>query len=164
MGMCSIQCAYVVWVCLFKRKYIGFIQTLKIGDVVGVGLAVIIPACFLSLSQEPSNSRLPPHLIALDSAASGFFDDVGYLDLLPCRPCDTVFIFYMRAGQKSSQEAWEAFIQRTVMRIFIGVCVDQGFLMSAVFCVRRSWGTSSPRQVCSHILLSCCCLSAGRSK
>ncbi|KAL0191807.1 hypothetical protein M9458_014505, partial [Cirrhinus mrigala] len=53
---------------------------------------------------EPGNSRLPPHLIALDSSVPGFFDDVGYLDLLPSRPCDTVFIFYMKAGQKSSQE------------------------------------------------------------
>ncbi|XP_036427095.1 ral GTPase-activating protein subunit beta isoform X3 [Colossoma macropomum] len=61
---------------------------------------------FLSLEalKEPGNSRLPPHLIALDSTMSGFFDDIGYLDLLPCRPCDTVFIFYMKAGQKSSQE------------------------------------------------------------
>ncbi|XP_072540881.1 ral GTPase-activating protein subunit beta isoform X2 [Salminus brasiliensis] len=61
---------------------------------------------FLSLEalKEPGNSRLPPHLIALDSAVPGFFDDIGYLDLLPCRPCDTVFIFYMKAGQKSSQE------------------------------------------------------------
>uniref|UniRef100_A0AAY5F1B4 Ral GTPase-activating protein subunit alpha/beta N-terminal domain-containing protein n=1 Tax=Electrophorus electricus TaxID=8005 RepID=A0AAY5F1B4_ELEEL len=54
--------------------------------------------------EEPGNSRLPPHLIALDSTVPGFYDDIGYLDLLPCRPCDTVFIFYMRAGQKSSQE------------------------------------------------------------
>ncbi|KAK1796416.1 hypothetical protein P4O66_009468 [Electrophorus voltai] len=61
---------------------------------------------FLSLEalKEPGNSRLPPHLIALDSTVPGFYDDIGYLDLLPCRPCDTVFIFYMRAGQKSSQE------------------------------------------------------------
>ncbi|XP_030632552.1 ral GTPase-activating protein subunit beta isoform X1 [Chanos chanos] len=61
---------------------------------------------FLSLEalKEPGNSRLPPHLIALDSSLPGFFDDIGYLDLLPCRPCDTVFIFYMKAGQKSSQE------------------------------------------------------------
>ncbi|XP_048111470.1 ral GTPase-activating protein subunit beta [Alosa alosa] len=61
---------------------------------------------FLSLEalKEPGNSRLPPHLIALDSSLPGFFDDVGYLDLLPGRPCDTVFIFYMKAGQKSSQE------------------------------------------------------------
>ncbi|XP_072853155.2 ral GTPase-activating protein subunit beta isoform X4 [Pogona vitticeps] len=61
---------------------------------------------FLSLEalKEPANSRLPPHLIALDSSLPGFFDDVGYLDLLPCRPFDTVFIFYMKAGQKTSQE------------------------------------------------------------
>lgn len=58
----------------------------------------------LSIVQEPTNSRLPPHLIALDSALPGFFDDLGYLDLLPCRPFDTVFIFYMKAGQKTSQE------------------------------------------------------------
>ncbi|KAL8176754.1 UNVERIFIED_CONTAM: hypothetical protein K2H54_038283 [Gekko kuhli] len=61
---------------------------------------------FLSLEalKEPANSRLPPHLIALDSSLPGFFDDIGYLDLLPCRPFDTVFIFYMKAGQKTSQE------------------------------------------------------------
>ncbi|CAG01700.1 unnamed protein product, partial [Tetraodon nigroviridis] len=54
--------------------------------------------------EEPNNSRLPPHLIALDSSLPGFFDDISYLDLLTCRPFDTVFIFYMRAGQKSSHE------------------------------------------------------------
>ncbi|XP_043382551.1 ral GTPase-activating protein subunit beta isoform X10 [Chelonia mydas] len=61
---------------------------------------------FLSLEalKETANSRLPPHLIALDSTLPGFFDDLGYLDLLPCRPFDTVFIFYMKAGQKTSQE------------------------------------------------------------
>nr|XP_040050152.1 ral GTPase-activating protein subunit beta-like isoform X4 [Gasterosteus aculeatus aculeatus] len=61
---------------------------------------------FLSLEalKEPNNSRLPPHLIALESSLPGFFDDVSYLDLLPCRPFDTVFIFYVRAGQKSSPE------------------------------------------------------------
>lgn len=61
-----------------------------------------------SVGQEPANSRLPPHLIALDSALPGFFDDLGYLDLLPCRPFDTVFIFYMKAGQKTSQEVSES--------------------------------------------------------
>lgn len=61
---------------------------------------------FLSLEalKEPANSRLPPHLIALDSSLPGFFEDIGYLDLLPSRPFDTVFIFYMKAGQKTSQE------------------------------------------------------------
>ncbi|XP_062316123.1 ral GTPase-activating protein subunit beta-like [Osmerus eperlanus] len=61
---------------------------------------------FLSLEalKEPGNSQLPPHLIGLDSSLPGFFEDIAYLDLLPCRPFDTVFVFYMRAGQKSSQE------------------------------------------------------------
>ncbi|XP_063730875.1 ral GTPase-activating protein subunit beta isoform X1 [Eleginops maclovinus] len=61
---------------------------------------------FLSLEalKEPNNSRLPPHLIGLESSLPGFFDDISYLDLLPCRPFDTVFIFYVRAGQKSSPE------------------------------------------------------------
>ncbi|XP_071767266.1 ral GTPase-activating protein subunit beta-like isoform X9 [Centroberyx gerrardi] len=61
---------------------------------------------FLSLEalKEPNNSRLPPHLIGLESSLPGFFDDISYLDLLPCRPFDTVFVFYVRAGQKSSHE------------------------------------------------------------
>lgn len=61
---------------------------------------------FLSLEalKEPANSRLPPHLIALDSYIAGFFDDIGYLDLLPCRPFDTVFVFYMKTGQKTSRQ------------------------------------------------------------
>uniref|UniRef100_A0AAY4ERV8 Ral GTPase-activating protein subunit beta n=1 Tax=Denticeps clupeoides TaxID=299321 RepID=A0AAY4ERV8_9TELE len=61
---------------------------------------------FLSLEalKDPGNSRLPPHLVALESHLPGFFEDVAYLDLLPCRPFDTVFIFYVRAGQKSSQD------------------------------------------------------------
>uniref|UniRef100_A0AAY5KQ07 Ral GTPase-activating protein subunit beta n=1 Tax=Esox lucius TaxID=8010 RepID=A0AAY5KQ07_ESOLU len=54
--------------------------------------------------EEPGNSRLPPHLIGLESSMPGFFDDIAYLDLLPCRPFDTVFVFYVRAGQKTSHE------------------------------------------------------------
>lgn len=60
--------------------------------------------CFYFLKKEPNNSRLPPHLIGLESSLPGFFDDISYLDLLPCRPFDTVFIFYVRAGQKNSHE------------------------------------------------------------
>ncbi|XP_072571548.1 ral GTPase-activating protein subunit beta isoform X4 [Paramormyrops kingsleyae] len=61
---------------------------------------------FLSLEalKEPGNSRLPPHLIALESSQPSFFEDIRYLDLLPCRPFDTAFIFYMKARQKSCQE------------------------------------------------------------
>ncbi|KAL2103252.1 hypothetical protein ACEWY4_000120 [Coilia grayii] len=63
---------------------------------------------FLSLEalkpQDPGNSRLPPQLVALDAQLSGFTQDLAYLDLLPCRPFDTAFVFYVRAGQKSSEE------------------------------------------------------------
>lgn len=68
---------------------------------------LIVLFCFFLNHQEPNNSRLPPHLIALESSLPGFFDDINYLDLLPCRPFETVFIFYMRAGQKSSHEVRE---------------------------------------------------------
>lgn len=63
---------------------------------------------FLSLEalkpQDPGNSRLPPQLVSLDTQISGFSQDLAYLDLLPCRPFDTVFVFYVRAGQKTSEE------------------------------------------------------------
>ena len=62
---------------------------------------------FVFFNQEPNNSRLPPHLIGLESSSPAFFDDISYLDLLPCRPFDTVFVFYVRAGQKSSHEVRE---------------------------------------------------------
>ncbi|KAK6303104.1 hypothetical protein J4Q44_G00255580 [Coregonus suidteri] len=59
---------------------------------------------FLETLKERGNSRLPPHLIGLESSMPGFFDDIAYLDLLPCRPFDTVFVFYVKAGQKTSHE------------------------------------------------------------
>ncbi|XP_063064371.1 ral GTPase-activating protein subunit beta-like [Engraulis encrasicolus] len=63
---------------------------------------------FLSLEalkpQDPGNSRLPPQLVSLDAQQAGFSQDLSYLDLLPCRPFDTAFLFYVRAGQKSSEE------------------------------------------------------------
>uniref|UniRef100_A0A4W4EZI0 Rap-GAP domain-containing protein n=1 Tax=Electrophorus electricus TaxID=8005 RepID=A0A4W4EZI0_ELEEL len=101
---------------------------------------------FLSLEalKEPGNSRLPPHLIALDSTVPGFYDDIGYLDLLPCRPCDTVFIFYMRAGQKSSQE-----ILRNLL-LSLGWPVDVGQHPGWTGSVYTSWtintsnGTHTP--------------------
>uniref|UniRef100_A0A8C2F4X4 Ral GTPase-activating protein subunit beta n=1 Tax=Cyprinus carpio TaxID=7962 RepID=A0A8C2F4X4_CYPCA len=78
----------------------------QISDGIREGFLGTVVWCRLNTDHylEPGNSRLPPHLIALDSSVPGFSDDVGYLDLLPSRPCDTVFIFYMKAGQKSSQE------------------------------------------------------------
>uniref|UniRef100_A0A8C4WQ32 Ral GTPase activating protein non-catalytic subunit beta n=1 Tax=Eptatretus burgeri TaxID=7764 RepID=A0A8C4WQ32_EPTBU len=49
--------------------------------------------------KEPSNSRLPPSLVALEPTLPGFRQELAALDSLPTRPCDTVFVFYVRAGQ-----------------------------------------------------------------
>ncbi|KAM9121056.1 ral GTPase-activating protein subunit beta isoform 4-T4 [Pangshura tecta] len=107
---------------------------------------------FLSLEalKETANSRLPPHLIALDSTLPGFFDDLGYLDLLPCRPFDTVFIFYMKAGQKTSQEILKnAESSRNVQPHFLefllslGWAVDVGKHPGWTGHVSTSWSINS---------------------
>uniref|UniRef100_A0A8C6Y8N3 Ral GTPase-activating protein subunit beta n=1 Tax=Naja naja TaxID=35670 RepID=A0A8C6Y8N3_NAJNA len=104
---------------------------------------------FLSLEalKEPANSRLPPHLIALDSSVPGFFDDIGYLDLLPCRPFDTVFIFYMKAGQKqilknveSSRNVQPHFLE---FLLSLGWSVDVGKHPGWTGHVSTSWSINS---------------------
>uniref|UniRef100_UPI00358DE290 ral GTPase-activating protein subunit beta isoform X3 n=1 Tax=Myxine glutinosa TaxID=7769 RepID=UPI00358DE290 len=54
--------------------------------------------------KEPSNSRLPPSLVALEPTLPGFRQDLAALDSLPTRPCDTVFVFYVRAGQTQAAQ------------------------------------------------------------
>uniref|UniRef100_A0A8C6Y6C1 Ral GTPase-activating protein subunit beta n=1 Tax=Naja naja TaxID=35670 RepID=A0A8C6Y6C1_NAJNA len=97
--------------------------------------------------EEPANSRLPPHLIALDSSVPGFFDDIGYLDLLPCRPFDTVFIFYMKAGQKqilknveSSRNVQPHFLE---FLLSLGWSVDVGKHPGWTGHVSTSWSINS---------------------
>ncbi|XP_050930740.1 ral GTPase-activating protein subunit beta [Lates calcarifer] len=43
-------------------------------------------------------------LVSLDSSLPGFSDDLRRLDQLPSRNCDSAFIFYMRAGQRTPAE------------------------------------------------------------
>nr|XP_057910771.1 ral GTPase-activating protein subunit beta isoform X2 [Doryrhamphus excisus] len=45
-----------------------------------------------------------PQLASLDSSLPGFFEDLGCLDQLPSRTRDSIFVFYMRAGQKTTAE------------------------------------------------------------
>ncbi|XP_061428137.1 ral GTPase-activating protein subunit beta isoform X2 [Lethenteron reissneri] len=54
--------------------------------------------------KEMGASRMPPHLVALDQTMPGFLEDLALLDALPSRPFDTVFIFYVRAGQRMPRE------------------------------------------------------------
>lgn len=85
----------------------------------------------------------------------GFFDDMNYLDLLPCRPFDTVFIFYVRAGQKSSHEVrcwrlkrsssftvgWFGFVILSSSS-FLSVLLR---LRNTLICILLDWSTSESR-------------------
>ena len=55
--------------------------------------------------QKPNESSLlSPSLIVLDSNKGGFVSDLAVLDKMSPRTCDTVHIFYVRAGQSSEQD------------------------------------------------------------
>ncbi|KAL7044929.1 hypothetical protein ACKWTF_002104 [Chironomus riparius] len=55
--------------------------------------------------KEPS--MLSPSLIVLDSKKAGFVNDLGVLDKMSPRTCDTVHIFYVRVGQTTHHEVIE---------------------------------------------------------
>ncbi|XP_078001249.1 ral GTPase-activating protein subunit beta-like [Glandiceps talaboti] len=61
---------------------------------------------YLSLEalKEPTNSSMPPALVKLDHQHTGFRSDLELLDSIPSRNNDTVFIFYMKSGQKNAQQ------------------------------------------------------------
>ncbi|KAG8131890.1 putative Ral GTPase-activating protein [Naja naja] len=92
---------------------------------------------FLSLEalKEPANSRLPPHLIALDSSVPGFFDDIGYLDLLPCRPFDTIL-----KNVESSRNVQPHFLE---FLLSLGWSVDVGKHPGWTGHVSTSWSINS---------------------
>lgn len=56
-----------------------------------------------TLLQENISIPTAP-LIALDATASGFCLDLEALDFMSSRTCDTVHVFYVRAGQKTPGE------------------------------------------------------------
>lgn len=60
-------------------------------------------------SQQKSNeaSLLSPSLIVLDSNRGSFINDLAVLDKMSPRTCDTVHIFYVRAGQSGEQDIIE---------------------------------------------------------
>ncbi|XP_068578263.1 ral GTPase-activating protein subunit beta [Cebidichthys violaceus] len=54
--------------------------------------------------KSPGTSGVPAQLVSLDSSLPGFSEDLRRLDQLPSRNCDSAFIFYMRAGQRTAAE------------------------------------------------------------
>lgn len=54
--------------------------------------------------QDSGPGGVSPELLSLDSSLPGFLEDLRRLDRLPSRNCDSAFVFYMRAGQKTAAE------------------------------------------------------------
>nr|XP_040058547.1 ral GTPase-activating protein subunit beta isoform X2 [Gasterosteus aculeatus aculeatus] len=54
--------------------------------------------------KSPGTSGVPAQLVSLDSSLPGFSEDLGHLDQLASRNCDSAFIFYMGAGQRTAAE------------------------------------------------------------
>ncbi|XP_046461247.1 ral GTPase-activating protein subunit beta-like isoform X2 [Daphnia pulex] len=59
---------------------------------------------FLSVDGLQENSLRGNSLVGLDSTSSHFFEDLDSLDRLGSRSHDTVYVFYVRSGQKDSYE------------------------------------------------------------
>ncbi|XP_072031958.1 ral GTPase-activating protein subunit beta-like isoform X2 [Amphiura filiformis] len=61
---------------------------------------------YLSLDRLKAvpTSPVPPALVALDESFSGFHGDLRLLDAIPSRTYDSVFVFYVKSGQKTSEE------------------------------------------------------------
>nr|CAD7445571.1 unnamed protein product [Timema bartmani] len=61
-------------------------------------------AHFGFLSLDSPNGNLVSPLTALDSSVPGFSQDLESLDSMSPRSCDTVHVFYVRAGQRTPEE------------------------------------------------------------
>lgn len=59
---------------------------------------------FLNMEPKESDESGSSGLIALDPTIPGFCTDLETLDNISPRTCDTVHIFYVKAGQKSASE------------------------------------------------------------
>jgi hypothetical protein len=58
-------------------------------------------------SPQKPKEMLSPSLIVLDTKNGGFVNDLAQLDKMSPRTCDTVHIFYVRAGQSNADEIIE---------------------------------------------------------
>jgi hypothetical protein len=67
-------------------------------------------------------------LTALDTSLDGFCRDLEALDNMSSRTCDTVHVFYVRAGQKTSEEI----LSNVVSYLVAFLNYDVGF-----FCIKN---------------------------
>ncbi|KAG7226643.1 hypothetical protein INR49_001813, partial [Caranx melampygus] len=54
--------------------------------------------------KDEGTSGVPPQLVSLDPSLPGFPEDLRRLDQMPFRICDSAFVYYMKAGQRTVAE------------------------------------------------------------
>jgi hypothetical protein len=64
------------------------------------------------------NSLRGNSLVGLDSTSSHFFEDLDSLDRLGSRSHDTVYVFYVRSGQKDSYEILSNMVNKQVHLLY----------------------------------------------
>jgi hypothetical protein len=93
-------------------------------------------------------------LTALDTSLDGFCRDLEELDNMSSRTCDTVHVFYVRAGQKTAEEILRNVVSYAVILFVNNMgffctftvknCCCLYFLRTVVIILQRSESTVSP--------------------
>jgi len=66
-------------------------------------------------------------LTALDTTRDGFCHDMEVLDNMSSRTCDTVHVFYVRAGQKTAEEILSNVVSYTLILSIVYVFAVKAF-------------------------------------
>lgn len=107
-------------------------------------------------SLQKTKEMLSPSLIVLDTKKSGFTNDLAILDKMSPRTCDTVHIFYVRAGQSSAGEIIENMNEENVgsldanfwsMLTSLGKSVDIDEHSGWTGFINTSWRINSNRKI-----------------
>lgn len=113
-------------------------------------------------------------LTALDTTMDGFCRDLEILDNMSSRTCDTVHVFYVRAGQKTAEEILGNVVSYCVLLSVLYVLTVKAFYYHLNFlravvmdCIRTStairiYSVSSLSGVPAILRVVCQCISASR--
>jgi len=66
-------------------------------------------------------------LTAMDTTRDGFCHDLEVLDNMSSRTCDTVHVFYVRAGQKTAEEILSNVVSYTLILSILYVFGGEAF-------------------------------------
>ncbi len=72
-------------------------------------------------------------MVGLDSTSSHFFEDLDSLDRLGSRSHDTVYVFYVRSGQKDSYEILSNMVNKKIHVLYCFVHLGNAIVNSIFF-------------------------------